>query len=1117
MRVKSYRVNVGLLGRTTAILLVLGLCTHLVHGWQMRRHAGEQVARADASEREGDSNELGASLGRAFAFNPTDQAVRLRNGLHLASAATTPRTRWRALQVLAGVLAREPGQPDVAMKAAELALALGEPGEACKYLTPALAQLPDRDDLNDLYGRAQVANGDAQGAAHSLRRSLELAPSRVTSATLLAELLRGPLGVPKQADAVMERLVKANPDSAPALLARARYLIATARLEPARSDLALARKLDPRDETLWTASAELESLRGDFAAAAGHWQTVLTRKPEQVDAYLQLVRAQRERGRAEEAIEPLRRGLKQMPDQPDLLFALADLLIERGDKSEAESLRARLPSIGAAGRSQYLAGRLEEEQKHWQKAAEQFTKAAAAGDLQPHERARLFLALARCQGKMDVRAERLAAVQHAFQLDPAPSVSLEWARMLLSRHAGGPQASAAAVPLLRSLAQMPVPPERVWALLAQALIENNRLRSPSQRDWSEAETALDRASATKADAITAAQLRVRMHLVRGDADQARKSISEALQRHPDEPLLWQVRVELALLDKAMKSIRPLLDEADRRLAGRVEWRILRADLLARYPDNPALGDLQTLEQSAQRLSGDERDRLQRHLAEIACRMGNYPVLDRLCRSLLDGHPRDLRARVLLLQVKLATDDDRGAEALVAELRRLEGDEGTTWRSAALSWLLSKAERGDRSGLAEARKHAQELRQRRPNGSDVNFLAGRLADLEGKPAEALESYRRVIQQGDFPPLAVRRIVQLLAADGRYVDANDVLEVVDWYGELERGLIRPAAEIALRAGRQDRASALAQAVVPPGSKSARDLVWLGRILQAAGRHTEAQNAFTEAVRLYPGAPDSWLPLLAHLVRQGETQQAEAALARMQREVSSDLLPLATAQALEAMGRPDRAKRAYRLVLKSAPRDGQALMGLLRLYMRDNRNAHAERVLHLLFDPSVLVPEENLPELRRQMALAITSPDRKTLQVERALALLALNRARDPNDPADRRVEALVRGANPEERLSSVRTLEQLSADTPTDAERLRLAQLYDMANTWPQARTQLLSLLEADGRNPGSMAVLIDGLLRHGKKAEAAEWLERLAKIEPETARTQKLRERMVRAVRHQGER
>jgi tetratricopeptide (TPR) repeat protein len=1101
---KNYRLNVGLLLRTAAILIVLAVCTHLVHGWQMRRHSGEQVARADAAEREGDSSEAGASLGRALAFHAEDDAVRRRYGLYLADRATTRRARWQALQLLHGVLARDPGAAEVAIKAAELAMALGEPGEASKYLAAALSRLPDRADLHEMDARARLAAGDAQAAAGSLRRSLELEPGRVSSAVLLAEVLRVKLGDFKQADEVMDRLVKDNPRSAAALLARARHRMTALRLEPASSDLALARKLAPSDLAVRTASAELEGLRGDFAACAGHWQAVLALDPERVDAYLGLVRAERERGQPQKAIEPLRRGLKRMPAQPDLLFALADLLIDRGQTAEADTLRAHLSRSRAEGRVYYLTGRMEQEQKHWQKAVAAFTKAASASDLLPSDKSRLYLALARCHAEMGVRDEQVSAVRQAFHLYPAPAVCLEWAGVLLAN-----RAVAEAVSLLRSLSQMPVPPPAVWPLLAQALFEHNLLRPAWQRDWTEAERALDRASKTPADAVRTALLRVCMHLVRDDVEQARKTLAEAQQRHPDEPLLWKARAELALREKDDQAVRAVLDEADRRLGNRIDWLLVRADLLALQPGSSPMADLQKLEMAADRLPAEDRDRLERHLAEVASRQGNHAAVERLCARLLARHSDNLRARMLLLQVKLAWHDDRGATVLVNEMRRLEGEEGVTWRSATASCLISRAARGDRSGLGEARKRIQEVRQRRPGWSHADFLAGRLADLERKPAEALESYRRVLQQGDYHPLAVRRVVQLLSAEGRYADANGVLEVVQWHGALAHDLLRPAADIALRAGKPERACALALTVVSGEIKSASDLVWLGRILQAAGRPTEAEDAFTRAVRLDPETPGWWLPLLSHLVRQGKTDEAEAALARMQREVLADLVPLAVAQAREVMGQLDQAERAYRQILKSAPRDSQALMGLLRLYMRGNRNAHAERVLHLLFDHRVLVREEDLPEVRRLMALAITAPERRTPQVERALSLLALNRVRDPDNPADLCVSALVRGALPVERAAALRSLESLPQGSMSFPERLRLAQLYDAAGNWPQARTHLLALLEEDGRNTACMAVLIDGLLRHDKKAEAAGWLERLAKIEPDAERTRELRERMLR--------
>jgi tetratricopeptide (TPR) repeat protein len=1106
---KKYRLDVRFLARTVAIVLVLWLCTHFVHGWQMSRHARALVVRAEAAELEGDSIEAGASLGRALAFDPADSGVRLRYGLYLAERAATPQARWHALQVLRGSMAAEKDRPEVFLKIAETALELGETSEALKYLTPALSRFPDRADLFELDGRVRVETGEFQVATRSLRRALEIEPGRVNSARLLAELLRGPIGNTKLADEVMDRLVKDNPNSAEALLARSRHRIVTARLEPARTDLALARQLAPQNPGVWSSSAELEALRGDFATASTYWHEVLSLKPQQVEAYLGLARAERECDTPQKAIEPLRNGLKHLPDQPDLLFTLADLLIERGQTSEADHLRSRLPKSGATGRSYYLSGRFEQHDKNWLKASTLFVRAAQSRNLSGPTRARLFQALALCHANLDARDQQAAALRQAYQLDPVPSVCLEWARLLLDRRVADPKAGESALMLLRSLSQMPVPPRPVWLLLARALIEQELFRPAWQRNWTNAERAIEQASKIPADAVAVVVLRLHLHLLREGPAEARKFLIQAQEQRPDEPLLWKLRAELALYDMDPGAVQAVLEEADRQLANRIQWLLLRTSMLSLLPSSSSLRDLQKLESTAIRLSAEDRDRLERHLAEAANREGNHSAVERLCKCLLGRHPGDLRPRVLLVHVKLAAGDLGAANALVAELRRIEGEEGTAWRGAMAACLIDQAARGDRSGLAQARKLVGEVAKRRPGWAHSAFLEGRLADLDRKPAEALESYRRVLQQGEYPHMAVRRVVQLLADQGRFADANGVLEVVQWHGELERDFLRPAAEIALRAGNPDRACALAQTVVSSESKSAADLTWLGQIFQSARRHTEAQNAFTQAVRLDPVTPDWYLPLLSHLVGQGQAEQAEVVLAQMQRNVPAKLLSHAVAKAREAMDQAALAKRAYRNILKTSPHDFEALMGLVRLYVRENRTDQAEHVLQLLFDPDVLVPEEAYPQLRRTMALVLTAPDRKEPQLERALELLELNSNRHPEEPADVRVTALVRGVVAADRSDALRSLEALPEGALSATEKLRLAQLYDAAGQWVAARKHLLAVLEGDSRNTGCMAVLIDGLLRHGKKAEATGWLERLTKIEPDAERTRELRERFTR--------
>src|SRR4051794_31217009 len=105
---KHARVNVSFLVRTGVALAVLAGLVHLVHAWQMTRHAGDQLARANQVERDNHPDELVRSLGRSLAFEPGNHAVRARHALALADHARTLRQRWKALQALLEDAAQDP-------------------------------------------------------------------------------------------------------------------------------------------------------------------------------------------------------------------------------------------------------------------------------------------------------------------------------------------------------------------------------------------------------------------------------------------------------------------------------------------------------------------------------------------------------------------------------------------------------------------------------------------------------------------------------------------------------------------------------------------------------------------------------------------------------------------------------------------------------------------------------------------------------------------------------------------------------------------------------------------------------------------------------------------------
>jgi tetratricopeptide (TPR) repeat protein len=429
---------------------------------------------------------------------------------------------------------------------------------------------------------------------------------------------------------------------------------------------------------------------------------------------------------------------------------------------------------------------------------------------------------------------------------------------------------------------------------------------------------------------------------------------------------------------------------------------------------------------------------------------------------------------------------------------LEGLGGLEWRCARAAWLLRHGRAGDR---AEARRLLAEVQKDHPTAARPPLLLGQLADREGQAEQALACYRRVLELGDYQPLAV---ALLLAAD-RHGDADQVLEQAYRRSVLAADLWRPAAETALRAGQPERACRLARQVVAATRRSYLDLLWLGRILDWAGRHTEAGEVLAEATRRAPDVPDTWLALLGHLVRRKQSDGQEACLAGMREHVEAAYLPVAEARAHELLGQDDQAEQAYRRLLERQPHHAEALSRLAALYLRTDQPSRAEAVLIALLGPRVLVPEEEQPAWRRRLALAITVPGQAKDRVDQALALLEMNRRQDGDTPADRRVRALVRATRPGERAEALRELERLpGGPASTPQERLHLPRLYEQAGDWPRARQQYQALLAGDPDNTAWLALFIEALTRAGQKAEALRWLAELEKREPRSPRTGRLR-------------
>jgi tetratricopeptide (TPR) repeat protein len=1095
----NFRLALGLL----AVLLVAGAAVHAVHGYQVRRHARALLERADRAEEAGQNEQAAALLQRYLELAPDDTPALLRYGAALEKLPATPDNRWLAVAAYRQVLARSPSNADVRGRLADRLMELEEYAEArgqLEILLHAARSSSGSARVEARLARCREEEGDPEEALKAYEQAVEHDPALVECYSRQAALLYNHLGRPDDADAVMDRLVRKNEKNFEAHLGRCLYRMGRGRLDDAAQDLAAAQALAPDDGRVLVTAAELAYQRGRTGEARAAWAEGLKRHPEAVTMYLGLATLELSDGRPPEAVACLSRGLEKYPANADLLHLLTEAHLAQGDVAAAEKVAARaraaLAGSDAPGVAEYLHARVLVHQGRSGEAIPLLEKALAPQDLPNPLAGRMYVCLAQCYERAGDNDRRTAAYRRAVQLEP----SLVPAHLGLATALLAAGKSDEAVSTYRHLSRIPRPPEAVWVLLGRALFQRNLARPPAQREWGEIDQALARADEHESQAAAAAVLRTDVLLARGRPDEALRALDEARERRPDKVELWTALANLRARGGDAAGAERVLKEARARCGDRFELRVALLELGVGLEGGDARAALAEQEQGVERFAPEEQRRLLAALADLYYRLGFRRDGDRLTLDLLARQPLDLPAATAILDLALEGGDDAIQKRAVAELRRLEGDEGTWWRYGEAGRQLSRLRRGERAAADAARGQLAEIARRRPDWSRAALLEAALAETTGDLAAALKAYAAAFDRGERRPDVVYQLMRLLTAQGRHADADAVLSQAQEQ-LLPRGeLARLGAETALRVRRHERAAALARLAVPAESRDFRHFVWLGNVLAAADRRPEAEAALRHAVEIRDNVPDTWVALVAFLARADRAREADDALRTMRDKLNAAQAPLALALCEEALGRIDAAEKHYREARALSPSDGPTLQRLAAFYVRLDRAKDAEPALRDLLDPTLRFPPgaaaENVAWARRQLALIRAEAGGEAGYAE-ARALLEANGGRDL---ADARAAALVRATRLAERPEALRALEETLAAQPlAPDEQFRLAKLYDAADDWGSAHDQLEALLKVDPRNPEYLAYFVAGLLRRGRRVEAQTWLTRLEQVEPDSAR------------------
>lgn len=1134
-KARGRKLNLRLLAILAACTVLLGGGVHLLHAIQVKRNAGALLEQANLAEKEQDLDRAANYLRVYLGLRPDDTNALARLGLLLKDQ---PRHRLEAIEALDQVLRRDGSRHEVRRAAAECAMWLDRYLDAIAHLNFLLRESTPEDAwLEHLLGQCYERIGSYPEAASAFADAIRHQPDKIETYEWLGKLLRQrreeavradavrrrlaaeeaallsgapgdafPVTIPwaalclaatDPADRVMDAMIAANPRSAPAHLVRWRYRKLYG-LPRASDDVARARELAGDDADVLIASAEDALDQSDPPAARAFVDRALALHRRDQRLYVLLGRLGKQPGQRDQALAAIERGLRDLPDDPDLLLSQAELLIDGGQTEKAreviDRLRRQEKQLAALD---YLEARIHMGLEQWVEAAGRLERTRHALGASAEHVFRTNLALAWCYDQLASPDLELEACRRAVAANPLRLLG----RLAL---AGALEKAGLWDDAVREYRLGAVNAPEARLRLAWLLIARNAGARLADRNWEEVRRLLDETARVLPDSPEVTLLRAETLAAEDQPTAALLLLRSACERQPKAIRLHEALLGLLLRREEWDQALAVVERFGKEVGDTPGARHLAAVYWARRGGEAAPANLARLAEKLDPFDVKDQGRLLATLAAAAAAVGDRPAAERFMAQMVKVRPNDLRAWVQFFDFSLQTGREEGMRQAAQALERLEGAEGTWWRYCQGVLLLWKAHRqGDAAGLAEARQHLAVVTERRPAWSRVRLLEADLALVEKDAEQAIRRYQQALELAEKNTALVQRLADMLWHNGRYAEAEAALAKLPPEMPLPTRLGQIAAELALRKGDHRRAQDLAERVAA-GSKDFRDLLWLGQLYQSAGRADRAEAVLRRAVALAEREPDAWLTLIVFLARSDRRSQAEALIAQLPGKLPPDRLPLALAPACEIVGKPAEADAHYRAALAARPNDTALQLAAGIFYLRKGRPAEAEPLFRKLLAPETRTDPEVAAAARHQLALLLTARNNH-VDNQKAAALLRESLRIKGDNVADLRMLAFVLHLHPAGRAEAVSILEDLIRRRLAGPEdRLRLAQLYELGRDWEKAAQTLQALIALpQGEQPAYLASYIRNLLRRGQTGEAQAWLARLARLDPRSWLTLKV--------------
>ena len=1089
--------------------LILCLMVYGIHEFQMSRNSLAYIREAKRAQAEGRLGAAASHLMRYTLLKPNDVNGLVLFGMVLADIGKTRPDQLAAAYVtLQKVIGIEPGNVEVRRKLAELAVENGRFADGIDYVNYLLKDFPDDIDLLDLLSDCHVLRGDYNEAETILESVIAKAPDRLQFYLKLANLRQLKLNRPGDAVLPINEMVAVNSDNPLAYFNRSEWLLerlnelknlarsnrekvqdyAVEILRQAEEDSheALKRAPDNIEMIVLAIRIAFEQRRKDELRSLA--QRGVEQHPKDPRCYIALSELEKSELNGAASIRVLNQGVASIPDNLQLRWALADVLIDTGAFEEAKSqIAAMQKGAFPLVLVQFLEAKISIFKKDWLVGIRQLE--ALRQDLRDQsdlmKQVELWLGFAYQETKS--YDQQLVCFRRSVALDPGYLA----ARLALAETLMNGNSLPEAISEFEQIYSDPNSPASASIGLAKCILLWNLDNPPRLHRWDNFERALSRLEQTEQPPAIWTQiaiLRMERLMSAFKRDEAEKIISAAREKYPDEIELWTSQIALAQVAKDNQRCDELFQDAFLRFGDTVALRELKGRYLVQQKGEKAAAELLKLAAGNPSWTDADQAKLAASLASQFLAAGDLENAAKQGLIASQAEPTNLSIRLVLLDVAVAAKRGELMQQVLDECRAIAG-EGAIWHLGTALLLTIVKEAGI---LAQS-------------WGRVPLLMASLYERLGDQKSAVEQFLDAVRLGERSPAVTSHTLSMLFNARRFEDAENLIKQLrETQSTFTSEMAQTEVDIALQLGRVDAAIQATEQLVR-NSQNVVDPVWLGRVYGALGKYVQAEAQFRRAIQLDGKKSIAWMDLVKVLMLSKQPDTAMRVIEEAKAAIEEERSILAIAFCYELAGKSDLALATYQSAFEKSPNDVTTGLRLVDFLLKTGAAQDAEVVLRKLVKSSSVGDDEKSQIQRRLVHRKLANlliAGGSQPQLNEALELVERNLGKSQSVAAeDLRLKAVILANGPAaiQHEQAIAILERLVQSAPANApiaeDQFLLARLYLQAGDRINARMQLRKLIGSNKSEARFILAYAQLCLQSDEPTEAELYLSFLQKLAP----------------------